>query len=800
MALALAAAGLARPAAADIVTVRSGEHPGFTRLVLDFDAVPRWSLSADGRTRRFAFSGPRFEVATDRVFERIGRGRIGGVAGGENSLDLELACDCAVTAYVLVGGRLVIDVGGAEGRRGAATGSAIAGAAFVSADDTPPNLSATGAPVARWVSPAVEAETTATLQDREDRSANRPETGDRRPPALGRLRPPDPPPALAASAAASAGIGLQLPRPGTAGEGPGAGSGPALWPDILADRRGGRDAAVEAVAEALDRATSQGLIDRAEEAAPPGPRTAEARAPAPDDLPLPVGQSPSIRVTTSLDRDLARVARTLQDNAGSDCLAGYDLDVASWGDPSLPLGGLTGRRSGLYGEFDKPDPDKALDLARGYIYVSFGAEARAVLRAVPQPADEMAVLQLLADVADDVVRRPDDELTALLACPGPAALWAFLALSRPPMEADVATAEIASAFSGLPLHLRRHYGPRLVERFLAMDDADAAREIWGAVDRAGGDHGQDFVLATAALTQAEGDVAAAEQAYDSLEDGHPNTAPLAVIRLISSRLDRGAPIDASVVDTAAALAFENRGTALARDLKLAELRGRIALGAWDVVFEELPKARFSGALSPEDADAVMSELYVAMAGRAGADAFLIHGAAAVERLPAGIEGDLARRRVAARFVDYGLPDRAGALLRAIVEPAPGDALLRARADILAGRYGEALSALGALETADAQVLRGEALLGEKRFVEAAAAFAAAGDSARAENAAVRSGVWDAGPEGVRSAAAALLTPRTPASEEAPLARNRALIDEADSLRDDIAALLSIAGASTETAR
>ena len=107
--LALALSGLAQIAAAQTVPVRSGEHAGFSRLVLDIGAERDWRLEGEGESRRLVLDPPVAGFATDGVFELIPRDRLAGLVAGEG-LELRLACPCPVEATRYQARYLVIDI------------------------------------------------------------------------------------------------------------------------------------------------------------------------------------------------------------------------------------------------------------------------------------------------------------------------------------------------------------------------------------------------------------------------------------------------------------------------------------------------------------------------------------------------------------------------------------------------------------------------------------------------------------------------------------------------------------------
>lgn len=82
-------------ALAQQVTVQSGDHDGFTRLVAAIGAGRDWATTRSDRELRIAFSpdSPTFDLS--RVFDLISRDRLRSIEN-DNGLVLVLACDCTV--------------------------------------------------------------------------------------------------------------------------------------------------------------------------------------------------------------------------------------------------------------------------------------------------------------------------------------------------------------------------------------------------------------------------------------------------------------------------------------------------------------------------------------------------------------------------------------------------------------------------------------------------------------------------------------------------------------------------------
>jgi hypothetical protein len=109
---ALAAAGSAT--AQEGGTIRTGEHGGFTRVVLVIDPRTEWSLeSAPGRAVLF-FPGREIAFGTAGVFDRIPRTRVRTIesATGPDGTRVEvgLGCDCRITTSFVGARYLALDL------------------------------------------------------------------------------------------------------------------------------------------------------------------------------------------------------------------------------------------------------------------------------------------------------------------------------------------------------------------------------------------------------------------------------------------------------------------------------------------------------------------------------------------------------------------------------------------------------------------------------------------------------------------------------------------------------------------
>lgn len=92
------------------VSIRSGDHPSFTRLVFSVPAETGWSAgrSAGGYDIEFDLAAPVFE--TQSVFDRISSRRLTGLQNEGARLTLQIDCDCHIRAIPWRNDRVVIDI------------------------------------------------------------------------------------------------------------------------------------------------------------------------------------------------------------------------------------------------------------------------------------------------------------------------------------------------------------------------------------------------------------------------------------------------------------------------------------------------------------------------------------------------------------------------------------------------------------------------------------------------------------------------------------------------------------------
>lgn len=720
---------------AEVVRVRSGEHADFSRLVFEFGEPIGWELNPadDGYAIRLARQDVSFDLS--RVFRLIPRDRIQAVTAtaGTGLITLQSDCDCHADAFEISPGKLVVDIKDGPG------------------PEPLPETASAVLPVNGHPSAAATEVLT-------------------RPPLtlIGGFLDTNPAETTPASSPLSE---HQLPQAAS-------GASAAELQKMLLQE--------------LGRAAAQGLVE-ADVAPPPVPAPI---APAPDRTqphppPEPPGPPglPGIRIETSVDRAGGDAARPPSTERGDACLPRRVLDIATWGDDRPAAAQIGEARSALVGEFDAVGADELRHLIRSYLYFGFGAEAKAVAGSFPVALDEGPVLRAIAEIMDDGAASDPALFAGQLGCDSQVALWAALSVPKLSRGEQVDRDAIVSAFSALPLHLRRHLGPGLARRFIDAGDRETATRLHNAITRAAGDHGAGAALTEARLDIASGELDTAAPALRRIvaEDGA--LSPEALIDLLEAQIAaEEVPLKADLA-TAQALAYERRGGETGRRLMRAFIRGSALSGDFDAAFEALDRMPLPA--DPDLRDDTMRRLV-----DAGSDlAFLSWVFVDADRR------DLSGRTALAaadRLTALGFPDQADSVLPPLhARDAPELRQVRARIALARGDWVAALELLDGLPGVAADALRGTALQGLGRLTEAQQHFQAADDEAALDQVTWQTGDWAEVAERGRAAQKAwarlrLQRPEGPAAPtaEPSLGHARALLKQSTDARRIVAALLT----------
>ena len=715
-------------ARAQTIVARSGEHDGFSRLVMRLPNGADWSLTQSGRSATLNIGAPNVVYDTSRVFNLIPRDRLAAIrqtAPGQ-PLRMDLGCNCEIRSYMLSNGYLVIDIrDGTDEPVFASNGS---GAPFlpsapIAAIEQPGtgyrfNLGQRAVADAR-----LALDTAAAIARNTPASPARSVPGTSSPAAGAaastgtETRPADEPeqprkPALLPLERLAEARGL--PAPDSVEVNMGEASAGEELPEVnllLDMEESARAATVNAseqrLLQQIGRAANQGLLDMA---------IADAQIDTSDRQLNPLGRDgrpldplANIMISSAIDREAGLVSRGSEDNEPEFCLPDGATAVYTWGNDSPFAEQLGPLRGALVKEFDDVNPATVMSLAKLYLFFGFGTEAKAMLtmlpadRIAPQTKETMAAL---ADLVDGNTLPLNHVFSGQQICEGNSTLWAVLADGT--IKKGANSDAIQQAFSRLPGHLRVHLGPRVSSIFAEAGDSHVAEAILRAVNRTGVEDVPEMNMAEAAIADLAGDTeTVAEKLTEEVTDRTENT-PIALIELVALSYKERKALSPDVPDLIGSYEHENKSGEIGAQLRQAQIAALALTGRFHDAFQELK------AVTKNDGPAARAEaldpLMTLLTERADDVTFLQYALVFAKQSTATEAAPVADL-IARRLLDLGFADQAMSLLKKLaLEPENQDRrLMLAEAALAQNKPQQALVELMGLDGTEANRLRAEAL-------------------------------------------------------------------------------------------
>ena len=674
---------VAQPLAAQQIDVRSGEHEGFSRLVFMFPTGTGWSTErvTNGYRLTSTVRNGRFDLSS--VFRFIPKTRILSVSAemDANSVFIETAPETRLTSFQLPIGAVVIDiVDGAEPILPAPLPAN--GASFRLPQDS-------GYLGLYWSA---------------------------RQPVLSRIAGPSLPqrPANQVSGQISS---LSMPDPRIS----------SAELDLI---------------DQMGRAASQGLISMQLPKLQNG-----AFKDGPDqEIPSHTADSEhsnhlALQSQTVIDRDTAaNFSRNKLSLSGHSCPADSDFDLQAWLDDKPPGELISSARRDLLEEFDKPRKSAVEQLAKVYIALGFGAEAKAVLRAFGAESPDWHHLSIIADIVDGRPPKEGPDFSTMVSCNGKVAFWAFLAGPKPPSKEKVNFGAVTLAYAALPPAIRDLTGASLSARLIEIGAADVAAKVRATLARSPQEHRTALDMIDAQIDLSAGRTAEATARLEKVARMKTPGAAESLALAIETKLAHGQTIPIGEVQHAGALARELKGSEIAEKLHRAEVLGlassadfESAFSAWDA---------WPTPSGPDIRGAALNGVFALMARVPDEQVFLRTYFQNRNRLNDITLSPEVQIGIADRLSQNGFARSARAILKPETRKTESGRLSLARAALADHDAAAAYSHLLGLTDDQAATLRGAALSLLGQHDTAKDEFARAGDREAQLNEAWRAGNWD----------------------------------------------------------
>jgi hypothetical protein len=597
--LALIFCFFAAMANAEVISFRSGDHPGFARIVADIPVGATWQIGRVGQSYALQVE-TRHSFDTGSIFDRIQRNRLATVRQEADAgrLFLDLACNCHVDAFLFQPDKLVIDI-----KDGPPPGSSPFETPLSEAD--PQSLAEIPLLVAR------------TGPDPIGAFSDLPDLLQQMQPRVRDVTPAEQ--ALIESLERATLQGL-LDADSAAGDVLAPAAGPIVGPvgPVLTT-----PPSVEIPLRPLE--TTNDVVAADEQ---------------------------GLSIQTVIDRDSLLGESQLLSSSGEVCLDDRHFDVAAWSASEDFATEIGSRREGLVQEDGQFSGKAVEELARTYLFFGFGKEAVATSALDGVRDSDRDIVVAIAQIIDD------EPVTGHVfadqdGCARPVALWR--ALGRKSLEGTTEPERIAVAMAHrvLPENLRNLLSPRLASLFLEAGDPTMAEAI--RAPTAMTPIQPEDALTASIARETGGSEAALATAERVVSEDH-RASPAAIVSLIELSLEENQPVDDEILVLAEALRFENQGTPDELSLGSAEFR---ALLSADRFAEARDVISDLNALPDNERQAYLTDLTVSISERSPDNLFLeLFFSNGIDTTSAS-----AGNAVARRLMDLGFFSQAADLIR-----------------------------------------------------------------------------------------------------------------------------------------
>lgn len=646
------------------IKVRSGQHSDFARLVLDAPTGAGWVLEQDGSGARVTISEHADGFDISSVFDRIDKELIVSVDSDRNTLSVKFNCFCEAKVFRLGATMIVIDVSVSEV------------AVLDSAPDTQaPSIRFEGAEYLRFPSDLNQAE----LQAINGKSTNSSESNKR----MFDQRQPKP---LPDKFLENQVIELQNAKRKISKN-----IGIAATTGVLRTSTQRIPFSNTRVRPQIDTEVFEFLPRRSTDSQRTEPIGANLRITSSSDQP--VGSTDSFLTSTGL---------------GVRCIDPSVVSVQDWSGGGDFATSISELRRDLFFEFDRPNRQAAVELARRYIFFGFGAEAKQALSVATDLIVENRALMDVAHIMEYGAAQSGNYLEHFSDCDSELALWGILASTNLEPSTPVNSDAAIRALSSLPLHLRRFVAPELSKKLLSYGNEAAAAAALRALERTAEQLPSAAELAKATIELAQGDVESAQKRLEGIVSSNDQQSAQALIKYIDTHLDRDTEMNDDIATLVEAYAIEMRGDPLGEELRRAHVLALAKSNQFDAAFDALDRVR--PGRNTSDSDVLYSALVELLARDAEDSTFLRYAFKFISDRSADVSRRTAKL-VADRLVNLGFYEEVNSFLLGHQDPPKtvADRLLDARVALGLRKPSEALALLGKLESDEAMALRAQAL-------------------------------------------------------------------------------------------
>jgi hypothetical protein len=414
---------------------------------------------------------------------------------------------------------------------------------------------------------------------------------------------------------------------------------------------------------------------------------------------------PAIHIETSVDAATPGTGEPLTPE-GDACIPDEDIAISSWGSDDPAAEQITTARQSLVGEFDRPNPQNIEILARLYLFLGLGAEARQTMVAFGVTMDGSGLLDDIGRILDDEPVASGSVLRRMQECNSAVALWAFLAAPEVEEARLTPVAAVVRGFLSLPPQLRLTLSTRLSDRLIEIGALDAARTIARSLSHQPDGDSRRASLIGARLDLKLGQTEQAEAQLAAIPAGNDALSASAIELATQTRLGRGERIDPKLVEAIASLAFEHQANPDGGRLASLEVVARASSGDFKGAFSALD--RWSRDQPDMDRAATAHDLFDLLAKRATDSDFIVLFFRERQALQEARSDPQLRLSLGRRLAELGFAEEVAQVLSDETGNTKEGKILRARAELALFHPDAAIDLVEGLVGDDATQIRAQA--------------------------------------------------------------------------------------------
>ncbi|MEE4189542.1 MAG: hypothetical protein V2I76_14005 [Roseobacter sp.] len=513
------------------IVVRSGEHDSFTRLVLQLPRETDWKIDTDGLSSVLTLSSFDDGFDLSNAFSIIPRNRLRALVATNSDLELQLACNCIVQAFMEQDRYLVIDILNATAEDDERQTALIP----LQPARLPDSSFSFGELLWATENPTQKEETRETTLETLDS-----ETDSR-------------------------------PRSETA--------------QIVGDTR-------RQLVQAFSRAASIGLVqaeipESSEATLPTKNNSSSEIYDSSETLEIESDTSTqNIRITNSKDTP----AFAQEDDIGllgGSCPEPEKIDLAAWSTDESWAEQLARSNRFLYDEAGSLVEEYVIERARLYLSFGFGAEAEQTLGMIPSLSLRYPELMDLIQVMEHGYMPNPRILHRYADCNSDYALWGILSAERLPDSQAINPKAALRGLAKLPGHLKYFLAQELSDRLLHRGDLENAMIAIRSFERLPENELEKPKLVNATAERLRDNQEKAGEVLDSIVSLNTPEAPDALLSLIEKHVAENTPVTADIALLTETYAVELRNTPKGPDMLRAFVVTSAKSKQFDKAFETI---------------------------------------------------------------------------------------------------------------------------------------------------------------------------------------------------------------------